>query len=248
MRPPMSLFVALGTLGLSATFGSVIPRGMAAPTTPSTVPAPAAPPTAPHRSVAELGTMFTPEIQSTVAACWEQGLVNLAATTTAEGWVMCGDGTAAEGITYPQYLDTVADVMAASTLVGLHTAMLNDPRLTPEIFSMFVTTEQGSTLLQTIVESAIVQNGIQPPNTPESSSILSDAVVERLVTNLSNPGRMGSLLGTPGQYSQVVGQFCTLPGMPLQEAQQQFGLDSIQLYAICIDESGAVGEAVQQLY
>jgi hypothetical protein len=44
----------------------------------------------------------------------------------------------------------------------------------------------------------------------------------------------------------VVDNFCTAPGMSVDQAQQQTpGLTSIQLYAICVQESGMADEMLQ---
>ncbi|MBD1912895.1 MULTISPECIES: hypothetical protein [unclassified Leptolyngbya] len=239
--------VALAGLGLGLPVSVAIPSGLAVPASTPDVQAPAGGPAVSQDSLQRLSSMFSPQIQTTVAACWEQGKVNLQ-TTPVNGWVVCQDGSVVEGVTYNNYLSTVADVMAASTLVGLRTAMDADPRLTPQVLATFVNTDQGSQLLQNIVQSAIVQGGLQPGDRLESAAVLTDAVVLRLVDNLQDPTRLNSLLGTPEQYTQTVGQFCASPGMDIAAAQQQIGLDAIQLYAVCIEESGTMQEAVRQLY
>jgi len=247
MRSLSLLLTTLGTLGFSLPFAlSVAPTG-AVPSFAPAIPAPSTGPAVFQSGLERLGSMFSPEIQTTVAACWEQGKVQLRSTVRPEEWVICRDGSVVEGVTYGTYLSTLADVMAASTLVGLRTAMETDPRLTPQLLSTFVATDQGNQLLETIVQSAIVQSSLQPPNVPESSAILTEAVVDRLETNLQDPTRLNTLLGTPTQYSQTVNQFCTAPGMAVTDAQRQIGLDPIQLYAVCINESGTARDAIQQL-
>lgn len=239
--------VALASLGLGLPFVLAVPRGVAVPSITPPVSAPESNPTVSQESLERLNSMFSPQIQTTVAACWERGKVDLS-TVPANGWVACQDGSTVEGVTYNSYLSTVADVMTASTLVGLRTAMDADPRLTPQVLSMFVGTDQGSQLLQNIVQTAIVQSGLQPVDQTESAAVLTDAVVARLVNNLQDPARLDNLLGTPQQYTQAVNEFCMAPGMDVNTAQQQIGLDTVQLYAVCIEESGTAQEALQQLY
>jgi len=235
----------LAGFGLNLPFVLTTAPGEAVPTVPAPPPSPGAPRVS-QSSLEQLNSMFSPEIQSTMAACWEQGKVDLTANTP-QDWVACGDGSVVQGVTRSAYVTTVADVMTASTLIGVRTAMETDPRVTPHVLSVFVTTPDGSAFLENIVQYAITQSGIQALDKPASSAILTDAVVSRLIANLQNPTRLDTLLGTPAQYTQTVNQFCTAPGMAVDEAQQQIGLDSIQLFAVCLDESGAARELLQQM-
>ncbi|NJR40852.1 MAG: hypothetical protein HC781_20940 [Leptolyngbyaceae cyanobacterium CSU_1_4] len=58
---------------------------------------------------------------------------------------------------------------------------------------------------------------------------------------------MTTLVGTTEQYGQVVSNFCSTPGMSITQAQQTIpGLSSIQLYAVCVQESG-LAEELQQV-
>jgi len=240
MRPWFTLLVVCGGLGM----GSAI---AATPAEPQ-IPAPQEATPLAQGSFDQLNQMFSPEIQTTVAACWDQGKVNFADLPAPAPWVVCGDGSVVEGVTYLQYLATVSDLMAASTLIGMQSAIANDPRLTPEIMAMFVVSEQGTQLLENVVQTAIVQSGLQPADQPSEPGMLSQEVVSRLIENLSDPDRLTNLLGTPDQHPQVIAQFCTAPGMSMAAAEQQFPmLNPVQLFAICIDESGAVDEVLPGL-
>lgn len=236
MRQWFTLLVVCGGLGM----GSAI---AATPSEPS-IPTPQEATPMAQGSFDRLSQMFSPEIQTTVAACWDAGKVDFFAVSPATiPWVICGDGSFVQGVTYMDYLATVSELMAASTLIGMQSAIANDPRLTPEIMAMFVVSEQGTQLLENVVQTAIVQSGLQPADQPSESGPLSQEVVSLLIENLSDPDRLSNLLGTPDQQPQVVAQFCTAPGMSIDAAKQQFPtLDSVQLFAICIHESGAVDE------
>lgn len=231
-------------LAVWAGFG--MGEAIAAPASEPTIAAPPEnPPQVSQNSVERLTQMFSPEIQSIVAACWESGKVNLSPSLATRPWVVCGDGSQVEGITYDRYRDTMADVISASTLVALQGAIARDPRVSPETLALLATSDQGQQLLRDTSAAAIVQSGLQTPDQPESTRVLADAMMLRMVAYLRNPDWMNTFLGTPQQYSQVVAQFCTAPGMSLEESAQQFPtLDSVQLFAICIDESDAMTDVL----
>ncbi len=218
------------------------------------VPAPSVPrpeefrPSSAQEGFDRLRQMFSDDIQNTLNACWDEGRVDLAIGADAAGAVVCGDGSSQPAIFYSDYLDTVSDLLTASSLVGLQTVMRNDPRVTPEVLSFFAATEQGSQLLRTAVQTAIVRSGLQSPEASASADVLADAVVARLSPNVQDPQRFETLLGTSEQYEQVVAQFCTAPGLSAESARAEFPeLDMLQLYAICIDQSGIADEALQML-
>lgn len=231
MRSFVAVLVAFGSLSLTPALAATSPSSV----TPST----SGTELAQDDSVERLNEMFSDEIQETVAACWEQEKVDLSVGASPEGWVVCGDGSVMEGISYEDYLAIVGDVMVASTLAGMRVAIVEDPRLTPEILASFVTTAEGQQMMQSIVQSAILESGLQLPDRPASAQILSEWVATGLIDNLSNPTRLDNLLGPTEQYPEVVDQFCTAPGMSVDEALQAFPQhDSIQLYSVCIEESG----------
>lgn len=231
MRSFLAVLVAFGSLSLTPALAATSPS--------SVTPSRSGTEIAQDDSVERLNEMFSDEIQETVAACWEQEKVDLSMGASPEGWVVCGDGSVMEGISYEDYMETVGDVMVASTLTGMRVAVNDDPRLTPDVLAVFALTPEGQQMMQSIVQSAILQSGLQSPNRPESTQILSDRVATGLLTNLSDPTRLGNLLGPMDQYSQVVDQFCTAPGMSVDNALQAFPQhDSVQLYSVCIHESG----------
>jgi len=236
MRSFLAVLMACGSLSWSAALAA---------TPPASSPRSASPTEVAQGSVEDLNEMFSDEIQATVAACWEQGKVDLSAPAGLEDWVICGDGSIVEGITYESYLETVGDVMVASTLTGMQVAIAEEPRLTPDMLAVFVTTEEGRQTMQSIVQSAILNSGLQLPDRPESVAVLSEWVATKLVENLNDPNRLDNLLGPADQYDRVVTEFCTAPGMSVEEALGIFpNHDAVQLYSVCIRESGLVSDAM----
>jgi hypothetical protein len=192
--------------------------------------------------------MFSTEIQETLNACWNQGKVDLAAGATRSGAVTCGNGTTDDTVTYADYVDTVSDILAASGLVGFRTVIASNPRVSPQMISTFVADPQGNAVLRQTVQTAIIESQLLPAEATQSNTILTDRVMERLLPSLQNPASLDGLLGSDEQYSQVVNNFCTSPGMSVDEAKAIVpDLSSIQLYAICIHESGVTAEALQMM-
>lgn len=203
-------------------------------------------PPSPQRSSAlqRLGQMFSPEIQSTIGACLEQGKVDVAAGPTNGGAVRCGDGSTAS-VPYAAYVNTVSDVLTASSLVGFRTVLQSNSGVSPEMLRMFLNSPQGAVVLRQAVQSAITQSELLPATATESTNILADAVMTRLLPSLQDPTTLDTLLGTPEQYSQVVREFCTAPGMSVEQAKSRLPLNELQLYAICIQESGVADEVLR---
>jgi hypothetical protein len=196
-----------------------------------------------------LTQMFSPEIQKTLSACHDKGQVNLAAGASSTGSVVCGDGAAQTDVPFQSYVGTISDILTASSLVGLRSVIAKDPRVTPEMLSAFLKSDQGSTVLRSAVEAAITRSGLVATAAPQSASVLTDQVIERLLPTMEQTNNLQTLLGTDNQYRQVVQNFCTSPGMSVQQAQQQVpGLSSVQLYAICIEESGMANEMMQMAH
>jgi hypothetical protein len=187
-------------------------------------------------AIQRLSEMFSPEIQAVITACEQNGRVDL--TASAPGVLICGDGSRQSQITVHTYIDTISDLLAASVLVGLYTALQDNPAISPTMLSA-LTSNSGMGLLQNIIAFSISRTQLladTPDNSPEP---LVAAIATKLTPVFQNPGQFDTLLGTPVQYDQVVASFCTTPGMSTEQAQQQFpGLSSLQLYAICIDASG----------
>lgn len=188
--------------------------------------------------------MFSPEIQQTLNACSEQGRVNLAAGASAAGALICGDGSSDDEVMLTDYVNTVSDVLAASSLVGFQKVLQTNPGITPQLIVNFLSNPEGRTTLERGLQSAIAQSELL--GSPESATILTDEVIVRLLQTLREPDRFDNLLGSDQQYSQVVDSFCTAPGMSVAEAQAQTPeLNSVQLYAICVQESGLADEILQ---
>jgi hypothetical protein len=190
--------------------------------------------------------MFSTEIQNTIAACANQGKVNLAAGAGSDGAVVCGDGSTQPEVSYTSYLNTISDILAASGLVGFRTVVEADPRVTPEMLVTVFSTPEGTATFYNAIQSVIVQSQLLPANAEDSTALLANEVVGKLRNSLQSPANLEGLLGTAEQYAQVVDNFCTAPGMSVDQAQQQTpGLTSIQLYAICVQESGMADEMLQ---
>jgi hypothetical protein len=165
-----------------------------------------------------------------------------------QGELVCGDGSAATGIAYTDYVSTISDLLAASSLVGFRAVVQTDPRVNPQMLAAFLSNPQGSEMLRRAVQSAVTQSQLVTIDADVSSTILTDQVVNRVVPALQDPTRLETLLGNSEQYAQVVENFCTPPGMSIEEAQAIIpDVDTLQLYAICIQESGAADEILQMV-
>lgn len=251
------------TLGRRVSFGlllvPVVSLGLPTPrllqaqatdATPQQAPASRSPsnrPSASSPAMQRLGGMFSPQIQSIVNACWERGKVNLSPQAAPDTPVICGDGRPEAQITHRTYVETVSDILTASSLVGFRAVMQSDPRLTPEMLRMFISNSEGMTVLRNTIQTAITQSQlVSSPNSP-STAVLTEAVVSRLVPVLRDPNGVTGLLGTPQQYDRVVRSFCNPPGTTIEQARTQIPeLSSLQLYAICIQESGVTQEVVPE--
>jgi len=182
--------------------------------------------------------MFAPEIQSTLSACQGKGQVDLEAGAGASGEVVCGDGTAQPEIPFQSYVSMMTDVMAASTLLGMREQMAANSQLTPQTLSTLLNTAEGRSFVQNTLQSGLVQTGIIAANS-DAGARFTNQIVDKLLPTIQNTDYMQTLLGTEAEYSQVVQSFCTAPGMPIEQAQQTFpDLSTVQLFAICIQESG----------
>jgi hypothetical protein len=194
-----------------------------------------------------LSQMFSPEIQATINACSTQGKADLAAGAGADGSLKCGDGSSVPNVAYVDYVDTVSNILAASVLVGMKTAITNEPRITPEVVVNFLSTAQGVETLRSGIETAITQNQLVPANSTQSVTLLTDAVIQQL-TPVLTPATLDTLLGTPEQSRQIVSNFCTAPGTSVPQALTLApGLNQIQLYAICIQASGITDEVLRMM-
>lgn len=222
--------VSIGTIGVGTAIFS------------RSIPAQATDPAAAieqSESAQRLAQMFSPEIQATLNACRERGQVNLAAG--ANGAVVCGDGTVQAEIPLQTYLNTTSDFLAASALLGLRQQMADTPQLTPEQLYAILSTSEGKSMIRDVVIAALVQSGTIAANS-DDATLLSNQVMDKLLPTMEQTNNLQTLLGTDAQYKQIVQSFCTAPGMSIEQAQQQTALSSVQLYAICIQESGLLNE------
>lgn len=194
-------------------------------------------------SIDRLSTMFSTEIQNTLYACFEHGRADLAVASP-DGLLVCADGTRAD-VSQTAYINTVSDVFAASAMVGFQVAMQLYPQITPQMVTLFLENPETVGVMRQMIETTVIQNAFLPGEATQSTAILVDAVMNRIQTTLQDETYLTNLLGTPDQYEQVVASFCTAPGMSVEEATAIVPLDAIQLYAICIQESGLAGEMLQ---
>lgn len=218
------LFARLPLLGLTAIgLGTLLSRPF---------PAQAAEPDPTQR----LMEMFSPQIRETMNACREQGQVNLAAGAGTDGGVVCGNGTVA-AVSFQTYLNTVSDFLAASTLLGMRQQIAVTPEVTPDRLLLLFNSDEGRAFLQNTLRTGLMQSGMLAPNSDPAP--LTEQIIGKLLPTVQRTSYLQTLLGTETQYSQVVQSFCTAPGMSVEQAQQTVpGLDAVQLYAICIKESG----------
>ena len=189
-----------------------------------------------------LSQMFSPEIQSTLSACTAQGGVDLAASVSNTNSLACGDGSTVE-VSYASYLDTTSNFFAASLLLGMSAAAVDEPRITPGAVGQFLTSD-GSDVIRQGLQRAIADSPFIS-SSPASVDLLVEAIVQRATDTLDNLDRFTTLLGTPEQSNLVVTSFCTPPGMSATEAQTAVPeLSLVQLYAICLHQAGLSGETV----
>jgi hypothetical protein len=198
-------------------------------------------------AVHKLGTMFSDEIKNTLNACQDQGGVNLVVGAQADGSVLCTNGKPQAAISYDLYLGTLSDMMAAAILVSLKPMLTTNPGISPDRIAAVLTSPSSRAGLQSMLESAIARTNLLPVASPESTSLLVNQVIERLAPTLQTTNNLETLVGTTEQYGQVVSNFCSTPGMSVAQAQAKIpGLSPVQLYAVCLQESG-LAEEIQQL-
>lgn len=196
-----------------------------------------------------LDQMFSLDIQQTLNVCAEQKLVNIAAGSDVDGSVICGDGFRNSAVQFTNYMNISSDFLAAAFLVGFRTAYKNDRNLTPqqqaEILALF-STPSGTTFIRQALEQNLVESNMISKGSTRSLSLLVNSILQRSLPILKNSNNLENLFGTPNQYKLVVEKFCTLPGISVPQAKMLSKLNSIQLYAICIQESGTVVSSPNQ--
>jgi hypothetical protein len=191
--------------------------------------------------------MFSPDISRTLAACLDKGGVNLAAGAQSNGSLLCANGDALPAIGYDSYISTISDLMAASVLLGFRSTMMGDRRVSPEMLVNILSMPQVKEVLRTRIATELSRRNIIPSDSPESSDLLTEQIIGRLLPTINSTNNLTDLTGSTEQYQQVVSSFCEAPGMSVPQVQQTLpGLSSVQLYAICVQESGAVEEAIQR--
>lgn len=188
--------------------------------------------------------MFSLDIQKTLDACAEQKLVNIAAGADGDGSVICGNEFRNSPVQFTDYMNTSSDFLAAGFLVGFRTAYTSDSSLTPpekaQMLDLFLT-PSGKTFLRQMLEQELIESQIVLKGSTRSLSLLVNDIMWRSLPVLKNQNRLENLLGTPNQYKLVVEKFCTSPGISVAQAKTLVpGLSSMQLYAICIQESEMV--------
>jgi hypothetical protein len=186
--------------------------------------------------------MFSPDIQSILNACTEQGMVDIAAGGDKDGSVICGNGFRDSSVKFNDFLNTFSDLMAGAFVVGMRTAYINDNKLTREqkaqMLAMFVS-PSGTAMIQRLLEQQLANLPLLPKNSARSPAVLASNIVQRVVPILQNQNNFENFLGTPQQQQVVKEKFCTPPGMPISQAQKLVpGFSSIQLYAVCVQGSG----------
>lgn len=195
-------------------------------------------------AIHRLSNMFAPEIRAVLNACAQHGQVDLAASREM-ATLVCGDGSTVADIVTSAYIDTVSDFLAASLLAGLHRTFQENPAVSPLMLSS-LTTDQGIGLLESILTYSLDRTQFladHPHNSPEP---LVSAVIEKLIPVFQTPQQFDMLLGDAAQTEQVIAEFCTAPGLSLEDAHTQFpDLSALQLYAICIDNSGLSQEVLR---
>jgi hypothetical protein len=194
----------------------------------------------------QLSQMFSDSIRTTLNACLQEGGVDLGVGEDQDGSVICKKGDRTSSVVFKDYLITLADFLTAGFLVGLRSAIQENPQLSPETLKTAFGSPEGQKLLKELLTTALSKNPFLTQASTQSLDVLVTQVLERTQPALENPDSLGTLLGTREQYAQVVNKFCLYPGLSVSQAQSEVpGMNSIQLYAICIQESG-LAEAVLQ--
>ncbi|MEB3336651.1 MAG: hypothetical protein VKJ46_04255 [Leptolyngbyaceae bacterium] len=199
--------------------------------------------TPPSAATQRLMQMFSSDIQQTLNACFNQGKVNLAAGADRDGSVICGDKSRNSPVTFSSYVNTLSDVLAAGGLIGFRTALKSDPTVNPTLIAAVLSSSEGATLIRGTLKKGLATLNVVPRGSTASVNFLVDRVMQRLTPILQDPNNLNNLLGTPKQYTQVVENFCNPPGMSLSQIRVLVpGLKPVQVYSICVQESGLADE------
>ncbi|MDW8201142.1 MAG: hypothetical protein RML75_08035 [Cyanobacteriota bacterium SKYGB_h_bin112] len=194
-----------------------------------------------------LGDKFSPDIQATLAACRDRGKVNLSLGPDQDGSVICGDQSRNSPVQYQAYVATLSDLLSGMGLAGIRSYMQANPQVSPRFVAAIARTPNGTRLVRDEVRKALADSAIVAGESP-SVNLLTDQVLQRALPILRNPAALQSLYGTSSQYRQVVQTFCTPPGTSVEQLKSAIPqLNSVQLYAICVKESGLADEILGQL-
>lgn len=230
---PLKLFLALmlGSLSSISFVGSV---AIAKPVQSSALSA-----------EQKLDRMFSSDIGTTLNSCVKQGGVNLAAGADRDGSIICGNGWRKSPVKFTSYVNTMTDFDTALILLGFQAGMKSNPNYKPELLSKVVNYLETSGKLQQAIKDfvavAVVKPGLLPKGSTQSANFLTDRILKRSRPFLQNSTKFETLIGTSDEYTVITDNFCTAPGMnPAQAKKLAPNLDSVQMFAICFQEAGAV--------
>jgi hypothetical protein len=189
--------------------------------------------------------MFSPAIQAVSNACLKQGGVNLAARADRDGSVICNNGWRKSPVQYTAYLNLVTDSETAAFLLGIVSGAKSNPNYKPELLAAFVNSPQGRDTFRKLLQDSEVKE--MASQSTQSVNILVNKIIQRSLPFLQNPAKMDKLFGTSDEYAAISENFCTAPGMPIAQAKKLTPeLDTVQIYAICLQEAG-LGEEVAKI-
>lgn len=229
--------IAIATLG---TIASLSITGTALAVTPASL--------ADSPAAQKLNKMFSPKIQQVLNACSQQGSVNLGAGADQDGSVICANGRRNSTVRFNEYVSTVSDFLSASFLVGVRAALDSYPGAQMDMVTSYLATGEGKASLQEALTNAITTSGLVPQDSQKSITFLVNRVMQRSLPILQNTGKFRNLLGNTTQYRQVADKFCQPPGMSIEQAKGLVPqLDAVQIYAICVQESGLSDEVQKEI-
>ncbi|MEP0870935.1 hypothetical protein NDA01_14095 [Trichocoleus desertorum AS-A10] len=196
----------------------------------------------------KLNKMFSPKIQQVLNSCAQQGSVNLSAGADKDGSVICANGTRNSPVQFNEYVSTVSDFLSASFLVGVRAALQSYPGAQMDMVTSYLATPDGKASLQDALTNAITTSGLVPQSSQKSVSFLVNRVMQRSLPILQNTNKFSNLLGSTEQYRKVANNFCKPPGMTVEKARTLVPqLDAVQIYAICVQESGLSDEVQKEI-
>jgi hypothetical protein len=229
--------MAIATLG---TMVSLSLAGTATAATPASL--------ADSPAAQKLNKMFSPKIQQVLNACSQQGSVNLSAGADQDGSVVCANGVRNSPVQFNDYVSTVSDFLSASFLVGVRAALNSYPGAQMDMVTSYLATAEGQASLQEALANAITTSGLVPPNSQKSVTFLVNRVMQRSLPILQNTSKFNNLLGSTTQYRQVADKFCKPPGLTVEQAKGLVPqLEAVQIYAICVQESGLSDEVQKEI-